>query len=1121
MEKNQDSYFKFIKNKYFAMKRLFNKKFLEVIIVLLLITFVNTDNRLKLDGEKSDLFLNEFSAKSADSASFISVWDTRNSGLSLSNQIQLPLVADGLYNFNIDWGDGTHNFFTNGNYTDAIHTYSIEGVYNLTITGTIIGWRFNNLGDRLKIIEIKQWGCLQLGNSGRYFYGCSNLNLTAIDNLNLTGTTNLFRFFRGCTNLGTSGNMTGWNVSKVTSMDEMFYEAETFNQDISGWEVSQVSTMEEMFQDAINFNQDIGEWNVSNVITMEEMFYRAESFNKSIEDWDVSNVINMNQMFYHAESFNQPIGSWNVSKVTDMGSLFQYAYVFNQPIGNWNLSSVIDLSLIFYQASNFNQDISGWDVSKITDLTFIFLGASAFNQDIGVWNISSVTSMLGLFSGASAFNQDIGSWNTSNVVNLGGVFNSATQFNQNISDWDVSSVTDMSNLFRDATNFNQDISRWDVSSVTNMNFLFGDAISFNQDINTWDVSGVTNMDSMFWGANAFNQDIGSWNTSNVVSMSNMFKEASAFNQDIGSWNTSNVVTMDGMFDNSHSFQQDIGLWDISGVVDLRGMFLNSTNFNKSIGGWDTSSVIDMSNLFWGATSFNQDIGSWDVSKVSDMSYLFANADSFDQNIGDWDVSGVSNMDSMFDRITLSIEKYDNLLNNWSKLTLKDYVSFNGGNSIYSAKAVVSRQYIIDTFHWAIYDGGQEILVPDAPILDEIESPSTSGNISLSWMPVDYASNYYIFRSNSEITDLSGMQPIANVTSVSYSDFNLPENIYYYAIIAANSSGNSTLSNSRNVSVEFPRLFLDEISNPSTTDEIILSWNSIIDAKMYYIYRATSNISTIEGMTPIGNSTINNFQDTGLMNGIYYYLIEADLNTGESLLSNCINISVEIPILFLEKIQSPSTTGELDLSWNIIDDTTIYHIYRAKSEIFDVIGKEPISNSSGNTFRDTDLTDGIYYYVIIASRNVGNEIMSNCRNASVQIPNLILNEVENSSTTGNISLSWNSIDDAILYLIYRSTINIDDVSEMVPIGNITEISYLDYGLSNGTYFYVIIAERSNGKPVMSNCICVSVEIPSLNGTGQDNTRSGNLPVILGSVAGGLALSASTTIIIIKKKKGKKK
>jgi len=53
-------------------------------------------------------------------------------------------------------------------------------------------------GDRNKLIEITRWGNLSLGDSGRYFYGCNNLNITAEDILNMDGTTNMDLAFEYC-----------------------------------------------------------------------------------------------------------------------------------------------------------------------------------------------------------------------------------------------------------------------------------------------------------------------------------------------------------------------------------------------------------------------------------------------------------------------------------------------------------------------------------------------------------------------------------------------------------------------------------------------------------------------------------------------------------------------------------------------------------------------------------------------------------------------------------------------------------------------------------------------------------------------------------------------------------
>jgi surface protein len=233
------------------------------------------------------------------------------------------------------------------------------------------------------------------------------------------------------------------DVSKVTDMQAMFYETETFNEPIGHWNVSKVTDMTSMFQLAESFNQPIGNWNVSNVTTMTEMFSEAYSFNQPIGNWDVSKVTTMSGMFFGAKSFDQPIGNWDVSKVTNMMSMFYEAKSFDQPIGNWDVSKVTDMDGMFKGAESFNQPIGDWDVSKVTEFDVMFAEAKSFNQPIGNWNVSNVTSMKNMFAEAESFNQPIGDWNVSNVTNMGDMFVDAESFNQDISQWDVSKVKDI------------------------------------------------------------------------------------------------------------------------------------------------------------------------------------------------------------------------------------------------------------------------------------------------------------------------------------------------------------------------------------------------------------------------------------------------------------------------------------------------------------------------------------------------------------------------------------------------------------------------------------------------------------------------------------------------------
>ena len=74
----------------------------------------------------------------------------------------------------------------------------------------------------------------------------------------------------------------------------------------------------------------IGSWDVSAVTDMGSMFYNARNFNQDLSAWDVSAVIDMGWMFDGAQSFNQNLSAWDVSAVTNMYGMFNGAQSFNQ-----------------------------------------------------------------------------------------------------------------------------------------------------------------------------------------------------------------------------------------------------------------------------------------------------------------------------------------------------------------------------------------------------------------------------------------------------------------------------------------------------------------------------------------------------------------------------------------------------------------------------------------------------------------------------------------------------------------------------------------------------------------------------------------------------------------------
>ena len=76
-------------------------------------------------------------------------------------------------------------------------------------------------------------------------------------------------------------------------MGSMFYNATSFNGDISSWDVSSMTDMRWMFSGATSFNGDISAWDVRNVTSMSVMFDNAGlssvNYDKLLNGWSQKN----------------------------------------------------------------------------------------------------------------------------------------------------------------------------------------------------------------------------------------------------------------------------------------------------------------------------------------------------------------------------------------------------------------------------------------------------------------------------------------------------------------------------------------------------------------------------------------------------------------------------------------------------------------------------------------------------------------------------------------------------------------------------------------------------------------------------------------------------------------
>ena len=272
-------------------------------------------------------------------ADFVITWGDTGTGINLP-------IRSSAGSFTVDWGDGEISKYaavtTNKNLQ---HIYDIPGTYTIRISGNFSGisWQDNqSLARHLQSID--QWGDIEWTTMAGAFTSASNMIYNATDVPDLSSVTDMSHMFRS-TDGFSSGDLSGWNVSGVTDMRNMF-SSSSYTGDLSSWDVSSVTYMQNMFSRASSFNSDLSGWNVSAVNNMDGMFFRASSFNSDLSGWNVSSVASMQNMFLYASSFNSDLSGWNVSAVLRMNDMFSGATSFEQNLGPWYI--VLDSDTISY-----------------------------------------------------------------------------------------------------------------------------------------------------------------------------------------------------------------------------------------------------------------------------------------------------------------------------------------------------------------------------------------------------------------------------------------------------------------------------------------------------------------------------------------------------------------------------------------------------------------------------------------------------------------------------------------------------------------------------------------------------------------------------------------------------
>lgn len=284
---------------------------------------------------------------------------------------------------NFDFKGKTIIGYSNDTYGMFYQNYTIRDIY-LNNAKTNFKSLFNNCN---KAQYIKLENCNNANTAAsNMFYQCELLEKVIFENVDTSNTTTFNNMFNGCKLLESIEGLNTLNTSSVTDISSLFNQCNNLKEiDLSKWDVSKVTSMNNMFSGCGCKNINLSNW-------------RLESYNSKFPALDNVNYRNIDYI---------DLSNWYLPKYSTTTSYPQFgnivcSYGSEQGIlncSNWQLPNLLRLSSTFSNLYVKKVDLSGWNLPLLTNIASFFSAFQVQEVDLSDWKFgSSNITLQGLFS---------------------------------------------------------------------------------------------------------------------------------------------------------------------------------------------------------------------------------------------------------------------------------------------------------------------------------------------------------------------------------------------------------------------------------------------------------------------------------------------------------------------------------------------------------------------------------------------------------------------------------------------------------------------------------------------------------------------------------------------------
>ena len=335
----------------------------------------------------------------------------------------------------------------------------------------------------------------------------------------------------------------------------------------------------------------------------------------------------------------------------------------------------------------------------------------------------------------------------------------------------------------------------------------------------------------------------------------------------------------------------------------------------------------------------------------------------------------------------------------------------------------------------------------------VSNVASTGKPKVTWKAVDGAEKYQVYRATSKTGTYSPLLNTKGLTCIN-TGAKVGET-YYYKVRAIGFDGKAgPFSSIKYRTCDCARPVVTSGNNAST-GKITLKWSAIDGAKSYEVYRSTSLDGTYTKLITTTGTSITN--SSAKASHTYYYKVRAlsskttAANSAYTLVGPCV-CKCANPVV---TVGNKASTGKVTLKWAAVDGATKYEIWRATSSTGTYT---KIYTTTGTSFTNTSTKAGYtYYYKVkaICTSTTGadsgySKVVSRTCDCAAPVVKIALSK-------GKPRLTWDKVDGATSYVIYRATTANGTYSKLFTTSG---TSMTNTGAVSGkTYYYKVVAVSS--------------------------------------------------------------